>query len=144
MFLVLYGRMGAGHLWFTQFFIFRCVCLRKWACWAGWLLTGEPNPLTGIFLSVFLAQFSVFCGSESGIRCFFDSGSRDGIKKSGSVIWDEHPGLYFRGKIWNFFSLYPEVTEYFGTDPESGSVSQRFGSEDPDLYQNVTDPENCC
>ncbi len=27
--------------------------------------------------------------------------------------------------------------------PGSGSVCQRFGSADPDPYQNVTDPEHC-
>ncbi len=26
----------------------------------------------------------------------------------------------------------------------SGSVSQRYGSDDPDPQQNVTDPEHCC
>jgi hypothetical protein len=26
---------------------------------------------------------------------------------------------------------------------ESKSVSQRYGSADPDLYQNVTDPQHC-
>ncbi len=25
----------------------------------------------------------------------------------------------------------------------SKSVSQRYGSEDPDLFQNVTDPDHC-
>jgi hypothetical protein len=27
--------------------------------------------------------------------------------------------------------------------PGSGSVSQRYGSADPDTYQNVTDPQHC-
>jgi hypothetical protein len=26
----------------------------------------------------------------------------------------------------------------------SGSVNQRYGSADPDSYQNVTDPQHCC
>jgi hypothetical protein len=47
------------------------------------------------------------------------------------------------------FFLHPKVTEDFGKnphlhpDPLQGSVSQRYGSEDPDPYQNVTDPEHC-
>ncbi len=31
---------------------------------------------------------------------------------------------------------------FFGNGAESGFVSQRYGSADPDPYQNVTDPEH--
>jgi hypothetical protein len=30
-----------------------------------------------------------------------------------------------------------------GSRPESGSVSHRYGSADPDPYQNVMDPQHC-
>ncbi len=43
----------------------------------------------------------------------------------------------------NIFICILKVIEDFGTDPESESVGQRYGSEDPDPYQNVTDTENC-
>jgi hypothetical protein len=34
------------------------------------------------------------------------------------------------------------VTKITGSGSRSGSVSQRYGSVDPDLYQNVKDPEH--
>jgi hypothetical protein len=62
----------------------------------------------------------------------FDPGIPDG-SKSGSVIWDEKniPDHISEKSI--FFCIL-KVTEDFGTDPESGFVSQRYGSEDPDPY----------
>ena len=35
------------------------------------------------------------------------------------------------------------MTKIAGSGNESGSISQRHGSADPDPYQNVMDPQHC-
>ncbi len=35
------------------------------------------------------------------------------------------------------------MTKIAGSGSESGSISQRQGSSDPDPHQNVMDPEHC-
>jgi hypothetical protein len=35
------------------------------------------------------------------------------------------------------------MTKIAGSGSESGSISQRHGSADPDSHQNVMDPEHC-
>ena len=36
------------------------------------------------------------------------------------------------------------MTKIAGSGSESGSICQRHGSANPDLYQNVMDPQHCC
>jgi hypothetical protein len=35
------------------------------------------------------------------------------------------------------------MTKIAGSESESGSISQRHGSADPDPHQNVMDPQHC-
>ncbi len=46
-------------------------------------------------------------------------------------------------KIYFFLVSWRSLTKRAGSGSGSGSVGQRYGSEDPDPYSKVTDPEQC-
>jgi hypothetical protein len=52
------------------------------------------------------------------------------------------------GVLYDFLSLKNDVNVVSKSNKQknpggAGSVSQRYGSADPDPYQNVTDPQHC-
>jgi hypothetical protein len=49
----------------------------------------------------------------------------------------------FEQKTYYFVSILSAIDEKTGSGTESGSVSQWYGSVDPDPYQKGTDPQHC-
>jgi len=51
------------------------------------------------------------------------------------------PQVSYKKKILIFFASLKSLKKGVGSVVGSGSISQRYGSGDPDPHQNVTDPQ---